>query len=342
MEEHPSASNPGGDKAATRVVRDVSPPARVRDAAPVIRVCDAAFARFRAPDLDRMEAFLEDFGMRRCGRTPTALYMRGTDGDHLVHATELGDSAFVGLAFRAGSRTDLVALASATGSAVTPNDEPGGGEIVRLRDPDGRVIDIVFGAEPLAPAEVRDHPPLNSGRSRVRVDTLQRVGSGPAQVKRFGHAALKTTRLAELSDWYRRTLGLLVSDDIYMEGPEQPVGRFLRCDRGSDAADHHTLLLLEAPEAKLGHCAWEVADFDDLMTGREHLLASASGGAPYWGVGRHVLGGQIFDYWKDPFGFTVEHWTDSDLLTAGVPAGSHHILAALNQWGPMPPPDLDF
>jgi hypothetical protein len=50
----------------------------------------------------------------------------------------------------------------------------------------------------------------------------------------------------------------------------------------------------------------------------------------------------VFDYWKDPLGFTVEHWTDSDLLTADTPKGSHFILEALSQWGPPPPADLDF
>ena len=70
-------------------------------------------------------------------------------------------------------------------------------------------------------------------------------------------------------------------------------------------------------------------DFDDLMVGRDHLLMNDNGWRPYWGIGRHVLGGQIFDYWKDPFGFTVEHWTDSDLLKADTPAGAHHILSEL-------------
>jgi hypothetical protein len=45
---------------------------------PIIRVTDIAFPRFQAPDLDRMEAFLLDFGMVRSARTESALYMRGT------------------------------------------------------------------------------------------------------------------------------------------------------------------------------------------------------------------------------------------------------------------------
>lgn len=310
--------------------------------APVIRVADVAFPRFQAPDLGRMEAFLEAFGMQRAALEGGALYMRGTDGAHHVHVTHEGEAAFRGFAFRAQSRADLDVLAAAMGSSVEPTGEPGGGEVVHLRDPDGRVVDVVFGVAELEPLELRTHPPLNTGAARPRVGTLQRVGMGPAQVKRFGHAAIKTPTFPETADWYCRTLGLLTSDDFWMEGPDKPMGRFLRCDLGQTPTDHHTLLVLDSPDSRLGHCAWEVADMDDLMAGREHLLMNGSGGHPYWGVGRHVLGGQIFDYWKDPFGFTVEHWTDSDLLKADTPAGSHHILMALNQWGPMPPSDLDF
>ena len=308
---------------------------------PIIRVRDAAFPRFRGPDLDEMERYLLDFGMRRSARTESALYMRGTDRAHHVHVTHVGDSAFLGIAFEANSGADLDVLAEATGASVEMLDEPGGGRVVHLSDPDGRQVDVVHGIATLEPLPLQTHPPLNSGLARPRANTLQRVEAGPAQVKRFGHAAIKTTSLAEVARWYQEHLGLLASDDVYVEEPDKPVGRFLRCDRGSDAADHHTLLVLETPEAKLGHAAWEVHDFDDLMVGHDHL-GRTEGYRHYWGIGRHVLGGQIFDYWKDPLGFTVEHWTDSDLLTAEVPAGSHLIFDALNQWGPNPPPDLDF
>ena len=307
---------------------------------PIIKVSDVAFPRFQAPDLDRMEAFLGEFGMRRSARTERALYMRGTDATHHVHVTHLGEPAFLGLAFQAASRDDLRTLAGAVGGAVEPLDEPGGGEVVRLRDPDGRQIDVVHRIAELEPLALHSHPPLNSGSNRVRQGTLQRIEPGPSQVKRCGHAAIKTADLDALWRWYRRHLGMLVSDDIYLEGPEHPLGRFARCDRGAHATDHHTLLLLGTGETKLGHVAWEVADFDDLMVGHERL--AAAGARHYWGIGRHVLGGQIFDYWKDPLGFTVEHWTDSDLLPADVRPGSHHLLQAGNQWGPPPPPDLDF
>ena len=265
--------------------------------------------------------------------------MRGTDPDHHVHVTHLGEPAFLGLAFEAPALIST-RWRPRPGTAVEALDEPGGGSVVHLRDPDGRIVDVVAGIEGLEPIEVKGHAPLNSGANRARVDELQRVRLGPSQVKRFGHAAIKTTSLADLARWYAETLGLLVSDDVYLATPEEPLGRFMRCDRGDQPADHHTLLILETGELKLGHCAWEVADVDDLMAGHDHLLVDRA--HPYWGIGRHVLGGQVFDYWKDPLGFTVEHWTDSDLLTADTAPGVHSLLDPINQWGPNPPADLDF
>ena len=48
------------------------------------------------------------------------------------------------------------------------------------------------------------------------------------------------------------------------------------------------------------------------MSGHEHLKRHRR--RHVWGIGRHLLGGQIFDYWKSPFGLIHEHWTDTDLF----------------------------
>ena len=41
----------------------------------MIKVTDLAYGRLGAPDLDRMEEFLVDFGMVRADRTKKALYV---------------------------------------------------------------------------------------------------------------------------------------------------------------------------------------------------------------------------------------------------------------------------
>src|SRR5215510_8981185 len=92
---------------------------------PMIKVTDMAYGRLRAPDLDRMEEFLTRFGMTRAARTPTALYMRGTDPVHHTPVTEKGDPKFVGFAYYAANEDDLVRIAKAPGaSGVETIDEP--------------------------------------------------------------------------------------------------------------------------------------------------------------------------------------------------------------------------
>jgi hypothetical protein len=62
----------------------------------MIKVDDIAFVRFSAPDLDKMETFLSDFGLVRAERDAKTLYMRGLDGDPYFHVTHLGEPGWHG------------------------------------------------------------------------------------------------------------------------------------------------------------------------------------------------------------------------------------------------------
>ena len=64
----------------------------------MIAVEDIAYVRVAAPDLDLMESFLVDFGMRRAARSESMLYMRGHGGDPVIHITEQGSVRHIGLA----------------------------------------------------------------------------------------------------------------------------------------------------------------------------------------------------------------------------------------------------
>jgi catechol 2,3-dioxygenase-like lactoylglutathione lyase family enzyme len=306
---------------------------------PVVKVTDIAFGRLRSPDLDVAEKFLTDFGMVRSARTATALYMRGTDPEHHIHVTELGPAAFLGFAYEAASEADLTALARLPGaSAVEAIDEPGGGKRVRLRDPHGTGIEVVYGIERLAPLPV-DGMPLNNGHAKSRRGDLCRLQPGPSRVKRIGHGVLMTTSVAESVAWYRETLGFISSDDVYAGDRNNIIGSFNRCDRGDEYVDHHVFFCMQGPQNGLNHLSFEVHDFDDVMIGHEFL--EAQGYRHIWGIGRHVLGSQIFDYWKDPWGRVHEHWTDTDVLNAA--AGSNVLSAEEglhSQWGTPAPPEI--
>ena len=49
----------------------------------------------------------------------------------------------------------------------------------------------------------------------------------------------------------------------------------------------------------------------------------------------------MFDYWRDPWGHTLEHWTDGDLFTAADGSNIATVQDLLGvQWGPAPPPTM--
>ena len=162
----------------------------------LIKVTDLAYGRLRAPDLDLAEEFLTHFGMARAERTNTALYMRGTDPAHHIHVTEKGDPGFVGLAYYAASLDDLKRVSKAPGaSAVEAIDEPGGGKRVRLREPNGYQIEVVYGIKKLKPIPVKRQP-LNLGADALkRAGKLMRIHQGPARVKRIGHGVMASPRV---------------------------------------------------------------------------------------------------------------------------------------------------
>jgi len=308
---------------------------------PTIKVRDVAYPRLQAPDLDAMEAFLLDFGMVRAERTTDTLYMRGCGTAPYVHVVHVGEPGFRGFAFEAVSRDDLDRVAALDGfTPVRPLGAPGGGWFTSTRDPNGIAVEVVFGIERVAPLADGAPRRLNMGTSVQRVGVLQRVQSGPSRIRRFGHLALNVPDVRTTLDWYRARFGLIESDVVSL-AHGLPLAVFTRCDRGAEPADHHTILfagsLGGAGAASLNHLSWEVVDLDDIHAGNEFL--QARGRHHEWGIGRHLLGSQVFDYWRDPWGHIHEHWTDGDQLDASVPAGEVTPDAALSsQWGPNPPP----
>ncbi len=238
-------------------------------------------------------------------------------------------------------RDDVARLAAATGARVARLPESLGGVCVDLRDPGGGLVRVV--CDPLQLTALPDQRPLpiNAGRHVARINAAQRPPREPAAVQRLGHVVLQRTAFRRTLDWYLKMLGLLVSDFLFFAGQRErgPVMAFIRCDRGATPADHHTLALTLGPSNRYVHSAYQVADLDALAAGGEYL--ADHGYRRSWGIGRHIQGSQIFDYWRDPDGFLVEHYTDGDLFDASLEPGWAPMSASgLAQWGP--PATRDF
>jgi hypothetical protein len=149
---------------------------------------------------------------------------------------------------------------------------------------------------------------------------------------------LQVTDFPAMADWYMCHLGLIPSDVQYLPDGT-PALAFFRLDLGSEPADHHTLVLLGAIENGFEHSAYEMIDIDAIGQRQQALLAG--GHEHMWGLGRHVLGSQIFNYWRDPDGTQFEHYTDGDLFTADYePRYSPFAPGSIWAWGEDAPAAL--
>ncbi|MGW0630824.1 VOC family protein [Streptomyces sp. NPDC002758] len=315
-------------------------PGRSRN--PVIKVADLAWLEFEKPDLDRAEVFARDFGFAIAARTEGELWLRGTFAGSPCMVIRRGRaSRFIGPAFRAAERADLDRLARATGSTVRDINVPGGGQSVALLDPSGLPVRVVHCAEQLPALPEQEPLILNFGTDHRRTNATQRPPREPSRIQRLGHVVLETRVFARTLDWYLDTLGLIVSDFLFLDGQRDrgPTMAFIRCDQGSVAVDHHTLALHLGPGTGYVHSAYQVTDLDAIAAGGEYL--AERGYKRSWGIGRHIQGSQLFDYWRDPDHFMLEHFADGDLFSCDMDPGWAPMSASgLAQWGP--PATRDF
>jgi len=222
-------------------------------------------------------------------------------------------------------------------SGVEDIDEPGGGKRVRLKEPNGYQIEVVWGIQPLPPILV-SRDPMNTGTEPLRrAGKLMRLPKEPTPIKRIGHGVMGSPKLKDTVQWFRDTLGFICSDDVYVESPDNLIGSFNRCDQGDEYVDHHVFFCLRHEQAGLNHFSFEVHDVDDVFSGHQRLEELGKY-EHMWGIGRHLLGSQVYDYWADPWGRVHERWADTDRLNARSGSNllpAHEALGS--QWGGPPP-----
>jgi len=208
---------------------------------------------------------------------------------------------------------------------------------VRLREPNGYQMEVVWGLEALPPIRV-ERPVMNTGSEPLRrAGSVLRLPKSPAPIKRIGHGVMGTPKVRETVQWFRDTLGFIGSDDVYAGQKDNVIGSFNRCDRGDEYTDHHTLFCVMNERAGMNHVSFEVPDVDAVFQDHEYLTRLGKY-EHMWGVGRHLLGSQVYDYWCDPWGRVHERWADTDRLNAR--SGSNLLSAEegfVSQWGEDPP-----
>lgn len=302
---------------------------------------DIAYVRYQHPDLDLMRRFLLDFGLVEVEHGDGLLHMRAAYGYPSAYIAQQGpDSRLLSVGVVFGS-ADAIAAAALWPEALRRDEAPrfAGDGRVTVRAPEGYEFDLVEPA--CAPPGVQPEPPVafNYGTGKTRLNAMRLAPPRPPVVLRLGHVALKVRDVAASTAWYNQRFGLRTSDLIHEHTPDNIVTAFLRCDLDAEHADHHVLALAGSNETKAHHVSFEVQGLDDVGAGGKWM--EMQGHARLWGVGRHLLGGQIFDYWRDPYGNNVEHYTDGDVFDSSHPTKHYEqSLETLYQWGPPLPADF--
>lgn len=310
-------------------------PSRCPD--PTAKAIELAHLSFERPTLEEAERFLTDFGLHVTHRSADTLWFRNASRSPFCHVVKKANKArFAGLAFRVATRQALEALSDLPGaSAIEPMESPGGGERVRLIDPAGFLVDAVHGQVEVEPLPHREPLCVNTPDTHARVNDTQRPPVAAPETTKLGHVVLEVPRFQDTCAWYTEHFGLIPSDvQVLPDG--SPAVVFMRLDRGATPADHHTLAIVQGFAPRFAHCAYEVVDADAVAMGERWMRER--GWRHAWGIGRHILGSQVFDYWSDPYGDKHEHYSDGDVFTADHPMGVHAVSrAAMSQWGPTMP-----
>lgn len=307
-----------------------------------IKLVKVAHVRYQHPDLTTITKFLKDFGMHIAKETDDQVWFRGYGVDQYVYYCQKGpEKKFLGGTFEVESYEELEKAAKLPGAEQIQElkDAPGGGYLLTIYDPEGFPVNLMYGQEKATRGDLPDKIIQNYEVEKPRIRKFNRYTPGPAAVHKLGHYGYCVQKFQEQVEFYTHNFNLVPTDFLYApteDGTTQDVAVFMHVDRGDDPTDHHTLFMAKNPTTHVHHASFEVHDFDTQQLGHQWLARQNY--TSVWGVGRHVLGSQIFDYWWDTTGNMIEHYADGDQVNRHTPIGwTNAGDESLAVWGPEVP-----
>lgn len=284
-----------------------------------------SYCRYGHPDLEKAKEFFTDFGLIPVLEKDDKVYFRGFGIDQFCYVAEKtsdGKRKFRGGAWIVQSMAELEKAAKLPGSTpIHDFDAPGGGKVVIIKDLLGEEVTLIYGQEDRVP-EPREVPkPVmwNTWEDKKRLGEFQRPDRDlPSKVHKLGHYGFEVNvdKIHEVFDWYSKTFNMKKTDTLFQPQSNKTVMIFIHLDKGKEYVDHHVscarlflayglliigqnIFIAGSPELKEGikahHTSFEVDDVDSQVVGHHYLRRK--GYINVFGVGRHVLGSQIFDYW---------------------------------------------
>ncbi len=176
--------------------------------------------------------------------------------------------------------------------------------------------------------------PINRPGNRPRTNARPGIWTEPTlrPPRRLGHIVVGTNDILASHDLYVKGLGFRISDTV------GGLAFFTRCSQ-----DHHNLLLAPGPVPYLNHYAIERDDMDGVMKSATDYLA-AHGDVQIAGPGRHMIGGNVFWYLRDPSGTFFEQFADMDCIVDddAWEIGEWGVEDTWSIWGEKEQPEVFF
>jgi catechol 2,3-dioxygenase len=168
-----------------------------------------------------------------------------------------------------GLRAQAAAAGATIEAEVCEADDPAGGWVCAIVDPQGRRFRFVAGDRQFPERKPQPDQPVG-----------------------LTHVNLNTSNIEAAADFFVRGLGMTVTDRTDHHN-------FLRCN-----SDHHSVVLANTKTNTINHIAFLMPDLESVM--RRSGILRDHGHEIGWGVGRHGPGNNVFSYFESPLGFVVE------------------------------------
>ncbi len=279
---------------------------------PIVNVKEVSHVALKTRNVERQATFYTNIvGLGETERDAAGrVYLRCNANHHALVLVPSSESGIDHFALNVGDPRALESAATALARAgisyetQTPG-ELGQGPSLRLRDPDGYIVELIGGMEHVSP----------------------NYGPRAVQPRKLSHVTLLVDDCKRSGEFYSEVLGFLPSDwvdDIFL---------WMRCN-----PDHHGLAFAKTGSIRMHHFALEVIDFSYLARQAEHLMQN--GYTLLYGPGRHGPGQNQFEYFRDPEQNLIEFMCDIqqiwDDATYEPRVWSSKELW-VNLWGPDPP-----
>lgn len=281
------------------------------------------------PDLDQAAHFYTAFGLD-VQRVGSDLYLSCAESPHSAMRIVPGPAKRLQRIVFSAYRDDMPQLIQQLEGHNVESLRIHNDERFTFRDPDGLKVEIVVAPKTTLNAKAvpsAEHFSVPGGRYAAPLRSKARK----VRPRRFSHALFFSANVMRNVEFYSATLGLRLSDEA---GGDVA---FLHSPHGSD---HHLIAFASGGGPGIHHSAWDVGSIHEMGLGG--LQMAAAGYKDGWGIGRHVLGSNYFNYIRDPWGSYVEYSFDIDYIPSDVQWTAGHLDAedAFFLWGPPPPHDF--